>query len=85
MQRTVGKLERPFGKLHYDTVNVTNAASWAALTTLVKPTQIVYGTDFIYFTNNQLDNIDKRVSNAKTKELILSGNAKRLIPRLAKA
>jgi len=73
------------GGIYYDTVNVTNAASWAALTTLVKPTQIVYGTDFIYFTNNQLDNIDKRVPNAKEKELILSGNAKRLIPRLAKA
>ncbi len=55
------------GKLHYDTVNVTNAASWAALTTLAKPTQIVYGTDFIYFNNDQLDNIDKRVTSAKER------------------
>jgi 6-methylsalicylate decarboxylase len=74
-----------FGKLHFDTVNVTNAASWAALTKLAKTSQIVYGTDFIYFTNDQLDNIDKRVTSAKDKEMILSGNAKRLIPRLAKA
>jgi 6-methylsalicylate decarboxylase len=74
-----------FGKLYYDTVNVTEEPSWQALTDLVKPTQIVYGTDFLYFNNSQLDNIDKRVKSAKVKEMILSGNAKRLLPRLARA
>ena len=71
-------------RLHYDTVNVTDAPSWAALTKLVKPTQIVYGTDFPYFHNDQLDNIDKRGLSAHDKALILSGNAKRLMPRLAR-
>jgi len=71
-------------RLHYDTVNVTDAPSWAALTKLVKPTQIVYGTDFPYFANDQLDNIDKRGLSAHDKALILSGNAKRLMPRLAR-
>jgi predicted TIM-barrel fold metal-dependent hydrolase len=74
-----------FGKLYYDTVNVTEEPSWKALADLVKPTQIVYGTDFLYFNNSQLDNIDMRVGDAKEKEMILSGNAKRLLPRLAKA
>ena len=71
-------------KLYYDTVNVTDEASWSALFKLVKPTQIVYGTDFPYFNNDQLLNIDKRGLSAKDKAAILSGNAKRLLPRLAK-
>ena len=74
----------PRCKLYYDTVNVTEEPSWKSLTDLVKPTQIVYGTDFLYFNDDQLANIDKRVKSAKEKELILSGNAKRLLPRLAK-
>lgn len=73
------------GKFYYDTVNVTEEPSWEALTDLVKPTQIVYGTDFLYFNDDQLKNIDKRVPSAKEKQMILSGNAKRLLPRLAKA
>ncbi|HVA12927.1 MAG TPA: amidohydrolase family protein [Stellaceae bacterium] len=73
-----------FGKLYYDTVNVTEEPSWKALTDLVKPTQIVYGTDFLYYNDSQLDNIDKRVSSPTEKAMILSGNAKRLVPRLAK-
>lgn len=71
--------------LYYDTVNVTNAYSWAALTKFVKASQIVYGTDFLYFTDNQLDAIDQRALSAKDKAAILAGNSKRLIPRLAKA
>jgi predicted TIM-barrel fold metal-dependent hydrolase len=72
-------------KLHLDTVNVTNEASIAAMQKFVKSTQIVYGTDFIYYNNDQLDALDERHLAPKDKALILSGNAKRLIPRLAKA
>jgi predicted TIM-barrel fold metal-dependent hydrolase len=57
----------------------------AALLKFAKPTHVLYGTDFIYFHNDQLDNIDQRGLSAKDKEAILAGNAKRLIPRLAKA
>lgn len=74
-----------FQRLYYDTVNVTNAASMAALLKLVKASQVLYGTDFPYFTDDQLDNLDQRGLSAKDKEAILAGNAKRLIPRLAKA
>ena len=72
-------------RLCYDTVNVTSPSSWAALTKFVKASQIVYGTDFLYFTDDQLDEIDQRGLTAKDKRAILAGNAKRLIPRLAKA
>jgi predicted TIM-barrel fold metal-dependent hydrolase len=71
--------------LHYDTVNVAAPPSWAALTTLVKPTQITYGTDYPYFNNDQLDAIDQRGLSEEDKQAIYSGTAKRLIPRLAKA
>jgi predicted TIM-barrel fold metal-dependent hydrolase len=71
-------------KLHYDTVNVTAAAPFAALTQLVKVSQIVYGTDFPYFANDQLDALDQRGLSAKDLEAIHSGNAKRLLPHLAK-
>jgi len=72
-------------RLHYDTVNVTAAPSFAALTKLAPMTQITYGTDFPYFTNDQLDALDQRGLAAKDLAAIHAGNAKRLMPRLAKA
>lgn len=72
-------------RFHVDTVNVTNAYSWAAMMTFLTARGIVYGTDFPYFNNDQLDNIDKRGLPHGAKEAILAGNAKRLFPRLAKA
>lgn len=74
-----------FRRLHYDTVNVTAAPSFAALTKLAPISQITYGTDFPYFNNDQLDALDQRGLSAKALEAIHSGNAKRLVPRLAKA
>jgi predicted TIM-barrel fold metal-dependent hydrolase len=72
-------------KFNVDTVNVTNASSMAAITKFLPASQILYGTDFIYFTNDQLDDLDQRHLSPKDQSAILSGNAKRLIPRLAKA
>jgi 6-methylsalicylate decarboxylase len=77
----MGELQR----LHYDTVNVTAAPSFAALTKLAPIANITYGTDFPYFTNDQLDTLDQRGLSAKDLAAIHAGNAKRLIPRLAKA
>ena len=73
------------GKLHYDTVNVTAAAPFAALSTLAKASQILFGTDFPYFTTDQLDALDQRGLKPKDLDAIHSGNARRLLPRLAKA
>lgn len=72
-------------KFHVDTVNVTNQASMAAMTKFLPTSNILYGTDYIYFTNDQLDELDKLHLSDKEKAAIFSGNAKRLIPRLAKA
>ncbi len=70
-------------RLHYDTVNVTAAPSFAALTKLAPMTNITYGTDFPYFANDQLDALDQRGLSAKDLAAIHAGNAKRLVPRLA--
>ena len=72
-------------KFNVDTVNVTNASSMAALMKFLPTSHILYGTDFFYFNNDQLDDIDQRHLAAKDQAAILSGNAKRLVPRLAKA
>jgi 6-methylsalicylate decarboxylase len=72
-------------KFNVDTVNVTNAASMAALLKFLPSSHVLYGTDFFYFNNDQLDDLDQRHLSAKDQAAILSGNAKRLVPRLAKA
>ena len=72
-------------KFNVDTVNVTNPSSMAAITKFLPASHILYGTDFIYFHNDQLDELDQMHLSAKDLEAIHSGNAKRLMPRLAKA
>ena len=72
-------------KFNVDTVNVTNPSSMAAITKFLPSSHILYGTDFIYFHNDQLDELDRIQLSLKDRAAILSGNAKRLIPRLAKA
>jgi predicted TIM-barrel fold metal-dependent hydrolase len=72
-------------KFHVDTVNVGNTASMAALLKFFPSSHVLYGTDFIYFHNDQLDDLDRVGLSPKVKAGIFSGNAKRLIPRLAKA
>lgn len=72
-------------KFNVDTVNVTNAASMAALLKFLPSSHVLYGTDFLYFHNDQLDDLDRRGLPAKEKAAIFAGNAKRLLPRLAKA
>jgi 6-methylsalicylate decarboxylase len=72
-------------KFHVDTVNVTNESSMAAIMKFLPIANILYGTDYFYFNNDQLDDLDQRHLSPKDQAAILSGNAKRLIPRLAKA
>jgi len=72
-------------KFNVDTVNVTNTSSMAAITKFLPTSNIFYGTDFFYFNNDQLDELDRLHLSAKDLAAIQSGNAKRLIPRLAKA
>ncbi len=72
-------------KFNVDTVNVTNPASMAAMMKFLPLSHILYGTDFFYFNNSQLDDLDRLHLSAKEKAAIFAGNAKHLIPRLAKA
>jgi predicted TIM-barrel fold metal-dependent hydrolase len=72
-------------KFHVDTVNVTNQASMSAMTKFLPISNILYGTDYFYFNNDQLDELDGLHLSPKDLAAIQSGNAKRMIPRLAKA
>ncbi|HEY3917475.1 MAG TPA: amidohydrolase family protein [Stellaceae bacterium] len=72
-------------KFNVDTVNVTNASSMSAMLRFLPASHILYGTDFFYFNNDQLNDLDQRHLPGREMTAILSGNAKRLLPRLVKA
>jgi predicted TIM-barrel fold metal-dependent hydrolase len=74
----IGELRR----LNYDTANATSAPTMAALTKLVPASQITYGTDYPYFGLGQFRDLQVIGLSAADLELIGSGNATRLIPRL---
>jgi predicted TIM-barrel fold metal-dependent hydrolase len=57
----------------------------AALLKFLPSSHVLYGTDFLYFRNDQLDELERLGLSSKVKERIFSENAKRMIPRLAKA
>jgi predicted TIM-barrel fold metal-dependent hydrolase len=75
-------IEAEFRRLYYDTANATHPAAMAALMTLVPASQLSYGTDYPYFSLDQIDNLRHRGLSAAEFEAIASGNAERLIPRL---
>lgn len=72
-------------ELYFDTVNVTNPVSWQALMNFAQHSHIVYGTDFPYFGNDQMDQIDQRHLPPKLEAAILAGNAKALLSPHLKA
>ena len=70
-------------RLHYDTANAGSAPAMAALTKLVAPTQITYGTDYPYFSVGQFADLKQLGLSPADLDAIGSGNAIRLLPRLA--
>ena len=74
-----------FRRLHYDTANATSAPAWAALMKLVPTSQITFGSDYPYFPLNQIETIRQMGLPAADLHAIESGNAARLVPRLASA
>jgi 6-methylsalicylate decarboxylase len=74
-----------FQRLHYDTANATSAPAMAALMKLVPSSQITFGSDYPYFPDSQIETIRKMGLSAADLAAIESGNAARLIPRLASA
>jgi predicted TIM-barrel fold metal-dependent hydrolase len=73
-----------FQRLHYDTANAAWPISLASLLKMVPPSQVLFGTDFPYVpTGMQSAALDKSGLSAEALMAIRSGNAQRLIPRLA--
>lgn len=76
-------IEAEFRRLNYDTANATHPAAMAALMKLVPVSQITYGTDYPYFPLNQIEKLRELNLAPADLEAIASGNAARLLPRLA--
>jgi predicted TIM-barrel fold metal-dependent hydrolase len=74
-----------FRRLHYDTANATSAPTMAALMKLVPTSQITFGSDYPYFPLSQIETIRKMGLPPADLQAIESGNAMRLVPRLAGA
>ena len=72
-------------RLHYDTANATSPPAMAALMKLVATSQITFGSDYPYFPLDQIEVIRKMGLPAADVAAIESGNASRLVPRLASA
>ena len=71
-------------KLYYDTANAVWKPTWGGVTSLVPTSQILFGTDYPYFFVDQVPELQKRGLPEKALQAVYSGNAKKLLPRLAK-
>lgn len=77
-------VEAEFQRLHYDTANATHPSSMAALLKLIPDTQVTYGSDYPYVPmDTQVQALQKLGLSGSQVAAIESGNARRLIPRLA--
>ena len=71
-----------FAKLHYDTANAFHAPSMAALMELVPVSQILFGSDYPYFTlEENVAGLGEVRINAAERQAINRGNAARLMPQ----
>ena len=76
-------VEREFQRLYYDTANAAFAPTMAGLMALVSTSQIVFGSDYPYFT--AADNVAQLASiklSDADRRAIERDNALRLLPRL---
>jgi len=71
-------------KLYYDTANAVWKPTWNSTRSLVPISQIVFGTDYPYFFVDQVPELQKRGLSPKDLQAVYSGNAKKILPRLAK-
>jgi 6-methylsalicylate decarboxylase len=76
-------VEAEFKRLHYDTANATSAPTMAALTTLIPLPQIVFGSDFPYYTEGEnLHGLEAVGLTPAQLTAIYRDNALKLVPRL---
>lgn len=72
-----------FQRLHYDTANATSAPAMAAVMKLIPLAQIVFGSDFPYYTETEnIRGLEKLGLSKAQLEAIYFENAYRLVPRL---
>ncbi len=71
-----------FAKLHFDTANAFFAPSMAALMELVPMSQILFGSDYPYFTlEENVAGLGEIRLNGAERQAINRGNAARLMPQ----
>jgi 6-methylsalicylate decarboxylase len=78
-------VEGEINRFHYDTAQVTQLGTLAALANLVPATQIVYGTDFPYRTAADHTKGVTALFSGEDLKKVERENALRLIPRLKTA
>ncbi len=74
-----------FTRLYYDTANATYASTMAALLKLIPASQLIFGSDYPYFSLDQILELRERGLTTEQLQGIEYGNAVRLIPRLKSA
>ena len=73
-------------RFHYDTAWTANPMALAALTKLVGPAQILFGSDYPYRTGaDNVQGLAEHGFSAAELQAVVRGNALRLLPRLAGA
>jgi predicted TIM-barrel fold metal-dependent hydrolase len=73
-------IETALQKLYYDTANSAFAPTMAALLAFVPPTQVLFGSDYPYYTIAEtIAGVDKLGLTAAQREAIERGNAERLL------
>ena len=76
-------LAHELGKFYYDTAQASLAGAMAALTAIVDPSQIVFGTDYPFRTAAEhVAGLHQCGFNAGTLRAIECDNAQRLLPTL---
>jgi predicted TIM-barrel fold metal-dependent hydrolase len=69
-------------KLYYDTANASAAPSMAALMAMAPASQIVFGSDYPYFTlEEKVEGLAKLRMTAADRQAINRGNAARIMPQ----
>ena len=73
-----------FNKLYYDTANASAAPSMAALMAMAPASQIVFGSDYPYFSlEENVEGLAKITMSAAERHAINRGNAARIMPQYA--
>jgi 6-methylsalicylate decarboxylase len=71
-------------KLHYDTANASFAPAMAALLKFVPVSQVVFGSDYPYYTlEENIELLAELPLSQAERQAIARGNAARLMPRFA--